>query len=194
MSALFDGVVGKVAARVMAVQNREAEIEAVELLAATSNARILVIGFGPGIGIEHLVSTHHGVTVVGVDPSAVMVQAASRRNRSAIERGRVELLKTTVERMDSPVATFDGAIAVNSLQLCDPPEPTARALAHLMRPAARLVSLTHDWATAKHAGMVERWLDRYQHAFRQAGFDTSHARARAEGGRAVVFTATRVNP
>src|SRR4051794_4594354 len=90
----FDGAAGLVAARVMARVNRDAEYEAANRLAPVAGARLLVVGFGPGLGVERLAAD--GATFVGgVDPSGVMLRAATRRNADAVAAGRVELLRAT---------------------------------------------------------------------------------------------------
>ncbi len=79
VTAGFDGVTGRVAAAVMARRNRDMEEAALQLLAPRRGERILVIGFGPGVGIEMLVARCEPASVIGVDPSPVMVAAARRR-------------------------------------------------------------------------------------------------------------------
>ena len=60
---------------------------------------------------------------------------------------------------------FDGVIAVNTLQLCEPIVDTARELARVMKPGAKLISLTHDWAMKRHAATVDTWLAKTEAAF-----------------------------
>jgi hypothetical protein len=42
--------------------------------------------------------------------------------------------------------SFDGAVAVHTLQFLEPLEAAATALAERLRPSGRLVTLTHAWA------------------------------------------------
>jgi trans-aconitate methyltransferase len=76
--------------------NAEAETEAVELLAASAGERLLVIGFGPGLGLEILARLCPDTMITGVDPSASMLRSAERRNRAVISAGRMTLHQTTV--------------------------------------------------------------------------------------------------
>jgi SAM-dependent methyltransferase len=187
---LFDGAMGRVVAVDMTHRNRDAEFEAVDILDPAPDASVLVLGYGPGVGIEQLSTRLANGQIVGVDPSMVMHKLASKRCAAAIGSGRVRLVVGTVA--DVGVVTFDGAIAVNTLQLCDPFPETATALARLLRPDAQLVSLTHDWAMKKDFGSVDAGLGLWRAGLEAAGFDefTSYP-GRAEKGGAVVVTARR---
>jgi ubiquinone/menaquinone biosynthesis C-methylase UbiE len=192
MANLFDGPGGWLTAMIMAKANRDAEAEAIEILAPAPDAAVLVIGFGAGVGVALLVERLTQGRVLGVDPSAAMVRAATKRNRAAIAAGTVVLARATAEQVPADDGAFDGAIAVNTLQLCEPIAPTVAELARVLRPGARLVSVTHDWAMARHAGSVERWLAQTIAAFEAAGFtDARSEQARAEKGRAIVLELRR---
>jgi ubiquinone/menaquinone biosynthesis C-methylase UbiE len=192
MVNLFDGPLGGLVAGIMARGNAEAEAEAIAILAPAPDAAILVIGFGPGVGAKLLAERLPRGRVLGVDPSAAMLRQAQRRNRAAIAEGRVELQRTTAAAVPTSDASLDGAVAVNALQLCNPIESTATELARILRPGARLVSLTHNWAAAHHAGDADAWLGRMRSAFQAAGFvEIEEFRARAEKGRSVAFNARR---
>lgn len=192
MAGLFDGPGAGLVGRVMASMNAEAEAEAVERLAPEPGARVLVLGFGPGVGIELLAARLVDGFVLGVDPSGVMVRMARRRNHAAIGTGRVQLERGVAERVPAAEASFDAVLAVNTLQLCEPIANTAAELARVLRPGGRFISLTHDWAAAKHAPSAGAWTQAMLAAFVEAGFvEGSAFPAKAEGGRSIVLTATR---
>ena len=192
MADLFDGLAGAFAARVMARVNRAAEAEAVARLDPAPGDAVLVVGFGPGVGVALLAARLTSGRVVGVDPSAVMLKTATRANRAAIAAGRVGLSQARADATGAAEGAFDGAIAVNALQLCEPFAATARELARVLKPGARLVGLTHDWALTRHGGSVEAWTSERQAALEAAGFVEAQAfRGRAEKGRIVALTARR---
>jgi ubiquinone/menaquinone biosynthesis C-methylase UbiE len=192
MSNGFDGPLGGLIGAIMARVNAQTEAEAVELLDPAPDASVLVLGFGPGVGVERLAKRLPRGHVVGVDPSATMLKAASRRNRAAIAVGRVRLERAAADATGAADASFDGAVAVNTLQLCEPFEATAAELARVMRPGARLVALTHDWAARRHGQSADAWVDRILRALEAAGFTDARAfRARAEKGRSIAVTARR---
>jgi ubiquinone/menaquinone biosynthesis C-methylase UbiE len=79
--------------------------------------RVLEVGFGPGVVIDHLSKLAGGGAVVGIDPSPEMVAQARARNGGAIGSGRVELRQGSVEQLPFGDDTFDKALAINSLQV-----------------------------------------------------------------------------
>lgn len=187
----FDGVSGWIAARVMTRKNAEAEAEAVARLAPAPGARILAIGFGPGVGLAALLNRPVG-HVVGVDPSAVMHRVAGDRNREALARGRLTLVRDLVENLDPALGGFDGAIAVHTLQMCRPFAPTAARLAAVLNPGARLVAITHGWAAARDHGSEEAFLTGVRDGLQAAGFpQVTQGRADCEGGKALLIEARR---
>lgn len=156
---LFDGIAGAAIARVMAISNADMERAAIDALAPRARDAVLEIGFGPGVGIEMLARRADGGLVAGVDPSSAMLRSAERRNRASIRDGRVELRIAHAHQLPFAGASFDGAIAVNSMQLWDPLDASVAELARVLRPGAAFVALTHRWAIEKYARSDE-WLDR----------------------------------
>jgi ubiquinone/menaquinone biosynthesis C-methylase UbiE len=88
-----------------------------DLLEIEPSDVVLEVGSGPGVGFELAAARAHEVRLVGVDPSQTMLEIARRRNRGKIEAGRVELRRGTVDRLPFDDATFDEAMAMNSLHL-----------------------------------------------------------------------------
>jgi ubiquinone/menaquinone biosynthesis C-methylase UbiE len=192
MANLFDGLGGRLVAPIMAKMNADAEAEAVDILDPLPDSRNLVIGFGPGVGIELLGARTRSGSVVGIDPSLAMLKAASMRNKTFISSGNVELMTATADKIPSPDSYFDGAIAVHTLQLCEPIGATVAELARVMKPAALLVTITHSWAVKKHAESVATWQEAMFSAFETGGFvDLATGLAKAEKGSAILFTARR---
>lgn len=188
----FDGFLGGFAGQAMASLNRRAEAEAIDLLAPLPNARVLVVGFGPGVGVELLARRLPAGHIIGVDPSRTMMRQAVRRNRSLIAAGKVELAAALAEAVPAASGTFDGVLAVNTLQMCEPFAPTARELARVMKPGAKLASLTHAWAIEKHAPTIDAWIEMAERALGEVGFKSSeHFRGKSEKGTIVALLASR---
>ena len=189
---MFDGITGWFAAHIMARMNVAAEDEAVRRLTPQRDDKILVIGFGPGLGLQQLL-THPVSEVVGVDPSSVMNRMSAKRNRAALHDRRLRLIEASVADMQWPEgAYFDGAIAVHSLQMCRPFDPTAQRLSHLLKPQARLVSITHGWAASKDFGDEARFATEISDGLRRAGFASVQCgQADAEKGTALLIEAQR---
>jgi ubiquinone/menaquinone biosynthesis C-methylase UbiE len=153
----FEGTTGRVAGAVMARMNRDMEHAAIDELDPAPSAAVLSIGFGPGVGIAALVQRLSEGPVAGIDPSSTMVDQARRRNRRAVDTGRVSLACAGAESIPWPDEAFDGVLAVNSIQLWDPLEAGVREVARVLRPGGALVTITHVWAVEKRAPL-EQWI------------------------------------
>lgn len=178
MNLLFDGPLGLVAGRVMVRQNAPAELEAIDELAPAPDDSVLLIGFGPGVGISALLPRLPSGRIGGVDPSWAMNVLARRRSRDP----RVRLERTTAARLPWPDDYFDGATAVNSIQLWDPLAASAAEVARVLRPGGRLVTITHDWVLRDVDGIVATLASVFA--------DVTRSAAKADEGRATMLVAT----
>src|SRR5579871_2576395 len=142
----FDGIAGRLAGPLMARMNHDMELAAIEELSPSRDASVLVVGFGPGVGVAALTEHLQSGVVGGIDPSSAMVQQARRRNRSAIECGQVILERSTADSIPWPDESFTGALAVNCVQLWDPVDASIREIARVLVPTGALVTVTHVWA------------------------------------------------
>jgi ubiquinone/menaquinone biosynthesis C-methylase UbiE len=111
------GLLGKLGGLIMARSNRTCAVWATELLGPQPHDRIVELGFGPGVAIELLAERAREGYVAGLDASAEMLAQARRRNARAIVNGRVELRQGSVDNIPFADASFDKALAINSLQV-----------------------------------------------------------------------------
>jgi ubiquinone/menaquinone biosynthesis C-methylase UbiE len=156
-SSSFEGTAGRVAAAVMARLNRDMERAAIDELDPAPDHSVLAVGFGPGVGLAALGPRLPHGRLAGIDPSATMLELARRRNRVAVESGRLVLTGAGAEAIPWPDASFDGVLAVNSIQLWRPLDVSVSEVARVLRPGATLVTVTHTWAIEKSMP-VERWI------------------------------------
>ena len=194
VAAGFDGVTGRVAAAVMARRNRDMEEAALDLLAPRGGERFLVIGFGPGVGIEMLMARCEPASVTGVDPSPVMVAAARRRLARYVAHhpaaSSVTLLASTLDALAPGEPPFHAAVAVNSHQLWEPHDVSVAVLASVLEEGGRLVTVTHDWAIERHHPL-EQWQHRVGADLTAAGFDEptwDRRRYRSGSGTSLITT------
>jgi ubiquinone/menaquinone biosynthesis C-methylase UbiE len=185
---MFKGLAGRAVAKVMARSNRDTELEAIEILDPSPGDVVVAIGIGPGVGVRALSTRVR--TVVGIDPSQVMIDEASRRCRDGIDAGFVQLHRTDAAAIPVSDSGADGAVAVNSIQLWDPLDASLAEIARVLRPDGRLVTLTHDWAIQRSCRTgVEAWVERTTELCAQHGLVAAESRrAVAEAGRSVIFT------
>jgi ubiquinone/menaquinone biosynthesis C-methylase UbiE len=111
----------------------------IALLDAQPSDQILEVGFGPGIAIEMLARYESRVRIIGVDYSAAMVAAASRRNRQAIQSGRVELWRGEAANLPFPDAAFDKAYSIHSIYFWPDALQGLRELRRVLKPGGKLV-------------------------------------------------------
>lgn len=124
----------------MAQAGRGMALEAVALLGVDDpRARVLEIGFGPGVGLEVLLSTFPQGEIVGVDPSKVSHRHAAMRNATAIEGGRLHLLAGTAGSLPLPDEQFDAAIFVDNLHFWPDPLAGLAEVRRVLRDGAPVV-------------------------------------------------------
>jgi ubiquinone/menaquinone biosynthesis C-methylase UbiE len=190
----FDGVRGRLAGPVMARMNRDMEVAAIDELGPSPDASVLVVGFGPGVGIAALAERLPRGFVGGIDPSSAMVEQARRRNRSAIERAQVTLERSTADSIPWPDGSFTGAVAVNCMQLWDPLDASVREIARVLGPTGALVALTHVWAIEKRSPLQE-WATAVSELLIGAGFDEIVRRTSSfRSGQGLVLRAEKRRP
>jgi SAM-dependent methyltransferase len=131
--------------------------------------------------------------IAGIDPSQVMLNQARRRNRAAVESGRIELRRGTADDLPWPGGSFDAVLTVNTIQLWRPFDASAREVTRVLRPGGRLISYTHGWAIRKSSGLdVEDWAVQTAASCRQCGLaEPRWWRAKADRGSSVAFVARR---
>jgi ubiquinone/menaquinone biosynthesis C-methylase UbiE len=111
------GFAGYLGATIMAHSTKDRHAWTLSLLDIHPTDSILEVGFGPGVLLHALASRVPEGLVAGVDASLLMVQQASRRNHTLIERGRVVLREGSALALPFADGTFNLALAANSLHI-----------------------------------------------------------------------------
>lgn len=169
------GWLGHVAGLLMARMNRPANTWIVEQLGVAPDSRVLEVGFGPGVATSLL--AERCSFVAGIDKSAVMLQQAQRRNRQAIERGRVDLRRGSAEFLPFAEASFTHAFAVNSFQFWPDAGAGLRELARVLEPngalllAQRMRQEGVSRTDRRRFGMSEETLAQVRAQLSNAGFE-----------------------
>lgn len=136
------GPLGHVAGWILASRpsNRARNRWTVELLGIQPTDRVLELGFGPGLSIGLASRLASQGQVIGVDHSEAMTAVAVRRNRAAIDEGRVRLACGSFSELRDLAlgGTFDRIFAVNALQFSEDPDALVGDLVDLLRPGGTL--------------------------------------------------------
>jgi len=190
--AAFEGRRGRVAAALMARMNRDMEAAALDLAAPCDGERVLVLGPGPGVGVEMLLARCRPAAVVAADPSVEMVRVARRRvERRAGGGGEWAVSFVVGDVTALGTGVFDVVIAVNCHQLWTPLESTTVAVAQRVATLGRLVSLTHDWAISR-VNAVGGWRHAVSDALDRGGLsDVTWGARRYRSGAGTWVTARR---
>lgn len=149
------GPLGKLGGIIMARTNRKVADWAIDLLDVQPNDSVLEVGFGPGVGIELLAKLVTSGRVVGVDYSQEMVAQASTRNANAIEGGRVDLWRSSVDRLPLEDDTFDKALAINSMQVWPDAISGLREIRRVMKTGGTVALAFSRYSGQPKNGLIE---------------------------------------
>lgn len=136
----------------IAALDEQASLPAIQRLRATTaellrprlGDRLLDAGCGTGDVVRALAGLvgAHG-TVVGIEPSATMLDEARRRTGESSHN--VEFRSGDIARLDFDDATFDGVTCERVFQHLDTPDAALAELVRVIRPGGRIVVIDTDW-------------------------------------------------
>ena len=122
------GILGHIAGWVLA--NRGSNVLrnrwTVDLLDPKGGETVLEAGCGPGVALQ-LCLSRESVRAIGVDHSAVMIAQAHKRNRKAIQAGRLKLFEGTIDALPDGWGPFDKLFSINVVQFVEQASFIARA-------------------------------------------------------------------
>ena len=110
----------------------------VSLLNIQPNSRVLEIGFGGGVSTQLASQKASQGFVAGIDHSATMVQAASKRNADAIKAGRVELKQGDAASVPYPDESFDIVFSLHSIYFWQNLVECLKGLRRVLKPGGLL--------------------------------------------------------
>ncbi|KFZ79048.1 methyltransferase [Amycolatopsis sp. MJM2582] len=131
------GLLGRFGGRAMAHGNAATELRVVELASIESTETALVVGPGPGIGLQ--ATAERAARTIGVDPSQEMLARSRRRCGD-----EVELRQGTADATGEPDDSVDVVLSVNNVQLWDDRAAGFAELFRVLRPGGRLLLSSHE--------------------------------------------------
>ncbi|WP_327112420.1 class I SAM-dependent methyltransferase [Nocardia sp. NBC_01730] len=107
------------------------------------DAHVLELGYGPGVTLAELCRLAPDGRVVGVDLSPVMLRQATRRTRTFVSTGLLDLRHADAADLDPELRDFDLIYGINVWQYWDDGATVIKDLATRLRPGGRL-SLAYE--------------------------------------------------
>jgi ubiquinone/menaquinone biosynthesis C-methylase UbiE len=136
------GMGGAVIGRLLAMANAGSNRIALEALEAAPHHTVLELGFGTGRAIQRLAVVIPQGHVLGIDRSTTMLAEASRRNRRAVQAGRVHLMQGQFDVLPWQANSVDRILAVHVVYFAD--ICTFREARRVLRPGGRMVVVATD--------------------------------------------------
>jgi tRNA (cmo5U34)-methyltransferase len=121
------------------------------------DGRVLVLGAGGGLELEHLAAAHAGWDFDGIDPSAEMLRLAATTTQPFATR--IRLHEGYVD--SAPAGPFDAAVCLLTLHFLPAAErlDALRRLHRRLKPGAPLVVAHHSFSPRPPER--DTWLERY---------------------------------
>jgi len=137
------------AGSVMAFANARPNTLAIAALGLREGESLLELGCGPGHALQGLLRLPHLARVIGLDWSEVMLAHASRRNRWALEPGRLALVRGDFARLPFIDEIADAVLAVNVVYFMDS-SAAVREARRVLRPGGRMALYATHSAAMRH--------------------------------------------
>jgi trans-aconitate methyltransferase len=140
---------------------------AVALVDPAPDARVLEVGFGPGVSLDLLCRRVPDGHVTGIDRSGTAVARAERRNARHLAEARLDLIESDLAGYRPSGDPFDAVLAVNvNVFWTGPADTEIERLADLLADGGA-VHLVHE---LPDAGAAERVTRRLRDNFGRHGF------------------------
>jgi phosphatidylethanolamine/phosphatidyl-N-methylethanolamine N-methyltransferase len=143
---VYDIVFGPVFSR-----GRRTAVDAAERV----GGRILEVGVGTGLSLDHYTKSNH---IVGVDISEPMLDKARER----VKRLRLDNVETITvmdaEQLTFPDASFDVVVAQYVVTAVPNPERALNEFVRVVRPGGEIILTSRIGAEIGFRGTVEKWL------------------------------------
>jgi ubiquinone/menaquinone biosynthesis C-methylase UbiE len=145
------GRVGGVIGPLMGVANRQSNRIAIDALKIASKDTILELGVGPGRAISALAAMAQHGRVFGIDHSVTMLAQAARRNRRAINSGRIHLLRGRFAALPFEAESIDKILAVHVAYFVGVDAAEILEARRVLRPGGKIAVFVTEMSA------MERW-------------------------------------
>lgn len=128
------GIVGRIVGYLMDIYNREDNHWTVSLVDIGKTTKVLEVGFGTGLAIAEAAKRATHGQIYGIDHSQTMLEAAQKRNRKAVESGRVILRLGNVMALPFEDNSFDIVYSINCIYFWEPPTQGLAEVYRVLKP------------------------------------------------------------
>jgi SAM-dependent methyltransferase len=152
------GLFGRMAGSLMGLVNAKPNAVALAALDLGDGDSLIELGCGPGHALQSLLRARRLKQAVGLDWSETMLAQAARRNRLALEAGRLALVRADFAKLPFDNETADAVLAVNVIYFMS---------ASSIGEARRVLRLGGRLAVyATHGSAMRRWPFASRHSHR----------------------------
>lgn len=142
----------------MGLVNAKPNAAALAVLDLGDGDSLIELGCGPGHALQSLLRARHLKQAVGLDWSETMLAQASRRNRLALEAGRLALVRGDCAKLPFSDDSADAVLAVNVVYFMS--ASSISEARRVLRPGGRLA------VYATHGSAMRRWPFASRHSHR----------------------------
>lgn len=165
-----NGIIGKIAGKIMDLENRELNEWAVNQLNIKPGERILEIGYGPGYGIAYLLNRHEKVVVDGIDVSEDMKELASKKLKEEMTEQKVNLFVGDIEERSLPPNRYDKVLSVNNYTLWDAQLEILTNIHRAMVKEGKIVITMQPRQEDAQLGRTKKFGDQIKRDLQSSGF------------------------
>jgi ubiquinone/menaquinone biosynthesis C-methylase UbiE len=133
------GIIGRLIARIMAMETITVNRRALSLLELHDASRVLEVGSGHGRTLARVAELAPQGFAAGVDISPAMVQMAKRYNRHSIAKRLIEVKGASSDHIPYADESFDRVFAVHTLYFWNDPFAHFREIRRVLRVGGRFV-------------------------------------------------------
>lgn len=127
------GAVGKFFGWTMDLYNKAEHVETIKHLNVQSDDQVLEIGYGTGQATNLAAEKIQDGKIFGVDHSSTMFEVASRRNKTWIHQGTVDLRVGDGGKLDFPDEFFDKVYSIHCIYFWDHPESNIKEIYRVLK-------------------------------------------------------------
>ncbi len=170
------GIVGFLCCKCMNIINNRMYRKTVALLSLKKDQKLLDIGYGNGYLLE-LADKTFGCSLYGIDISEDMKDLAEKRNRKALEAGRLDLQVGDCCNLEFADSSFDAVSSINTVYFWP---DTVKGLSEIRRclvPGGCFINAVYTKEWLSRTKMAEKGFRKFDSdelvdLGRQAGFET----------------------